>query len=59
MTGTSAVEDLLRVHAPQVLATLVRRYGSVDTCEDAVQEALLAAAVQWPREGLPANPGAG
>ncbi|WFE97836.1 DUF6596 domain-containing protein [Micromonospora sp. WMMD987] len=56
MTGTPAVEDLLRVHAPQVLATLVRRYGSFETCEDALQEAMLAAAVQWPREGLPANP---
>ncbi|WP_328347697.1 RNA polymerase sigma factor [Micromonospora sp. NBC_00421] len=56
MTATPAVEDLLREHAPQVLTTLVRRYGGFDTCEDAVQEAMLAAAVQWPREGLPANP---
>jgi predicted RNA polymerase sigma factor len=39
-----------------VLAALVRRYGGFGTCEDAVQEALLAAAVQWPGEGLPANP---
>ncbi|MBI3686154.1 MAG: RNA polymerase sigma factor [Actinobacteria bacterium] len=50
------VEDLLREHAPQVLAALVRRYGGFDTCEDAVQEALLAAAVQWPTDGVPANP---
>ncbi|HLV75170.1 MAG TPA: hypothetical protein VKY91_20520, partial [Vulgatibacteraceae bacterium] len=43
------VEDLLRTLAPQVLGALVRRYGhgSFDACEDAVQEALLAAAVQW------------
>ncbi|WP_433235046.1 RNA polymerase sigma factor [Streptosporangium sp. CA-135522] len=50
------VEDLLRELAPQVLGTLVRRYGVFDACEDAVQEALLAAALQWPAEGLPDNP---
>ncbi len=50
------VEGLLRDLAPQVLGALVRRYGDFDTCEDAVQEALLAAAVQWPTDGVPANP---
>jgi RNA polymerase sigma factor (sigma-70 family) len=50
------VEDLLRELAPQVLGALVRRYGHFDTAEDAVQEALLAAAVQWPAEGVPDNP---
>jgi RNA polymerase sigma factor (sigma-70 family) len=50
------VEDLLRELAPQVLGALVRRYGRFDLCEDAVQEALLAAARQWPDEGVPANP---
>jgi RNA polymerase sigma factor (sigma-70 family) len=50
------VEDLLRRLAPQILGVLVRRYGRFDTCEDAVQEALLAAAVQWPDEGVPENP---
>jgi RNA polymerase sigma factor (sigma-70 family) len=50
------IEGLLRDLAPQVLGTLVRRHGSFDACEDAVQEALLAAAVQWPAEGLPRNP---
>ncbi len=50
------VEDLLRRLAPQVLGVLVRRYGHFDLCEDAVQEALLAAAVQWPEQGLPENP---
>jgi RNA polymerase sigma factor (sigma-70 family) len=34
----------------------VRHYGGFDSCEDAVQEALLAATVQWPTEGVPANP---
>jgi RNA polymerase sigma factor (sigma-70 family) len=50
------VEDLLRRLEPQVLGALVRRYGNFDTCEDAVQEALLAAAVQWPEQGLPESP---
>ncbi|MGH3372592.1 MAG: RNA polymerase sigma factor [Nocardioidaceae bacterium] len=56
MTTDLAIEDLLRQLAPQVLAALTRRHGHFDLCEDAVQEALLAASVQWPAEGLPANP---
>jgi RNA polymerase sigma factor (sigma-70 family) len=50
------VEDLLREHAPRVLAALVRRHGQFDACEDAVQEALLAAARQWPLDGVPDRP---
>jgi RNA polymerase sigma factor (sigma-70 family) len=54
------VEDddlaLVRRLAPEVLAMLVRRYGHFDACEDAVQEALVAASVQWPAEGRPASP---
>jgi RNA polymerase sigma factor (sigma-70 family) len=50
------LEDLLRECAPQVLGAVVRRYGDFDTCEDAVQEALLAAAQQWPVDGVPDNP---
>ncbi len=49
-------EDLLRELAPQVLGALLRRFGHFDLCEDATQEALLAAALQWPREGIPENP---
>ncbi|MEU2115271.1 DUF6596 domain-containing protein [Streptomyces sp. NPDC016459] len=56
MSGPDPVEDLLRTHAPQVLGTLVRRYGDFDLCEDAVQEALIAAAAQWPEQGVPTNP---
>jgi RNA polymerase sigma factor (sigma-70 family) len=52
----TAVEDLLRRLAPQVLGTLVRRYGQFEECEDAVQEAVLAAALSWPAEGSPASP---
>jgi RNA polymerase sigma factor (sigma-70 family) len=49
-------EDLLRELAPQVVGALVRRYGTFDASEDAVQEALLAAATQWPDQGVPENP---
>jgi RNA polymerase sigma factor (sigma-70 family) len=55
---TATTEDLLRELAPQVLGALVRRYGHFDTAEDAVQEALLAASVQWPEQGRPENPAA-
>jgi RNA polymerase sigma factor (sigma-70 family) len=53
---TVPFEDLLRRLAPQVLGAVVRRYGHFDLAEDAVQEALLAAATQWPRDGVPDNP---
>ncbi len=56
MSPATRVEGLLRELAPQVLGTLVRRYGDFDASEDAVQEALLAAALQWPTEGVPDNP---
>ena len=49
-------EDVWRDASPHVLAALVRRYGDFEACEDAVQEALLAAARQWPEEGVPDNP---
>jgi len=52
----AAVEDLLRELAPQVLGILVRRYGDFDAAEDSVQEALVAAAVHWPRDGVPDSP---
>jgi RNA polymerase sigma factor (sigma-70 family) len=51
-----SIEDLLRELAPQVLGALVRRYGHFDASEDAVQEALLAATLQWPKDGQPENP---
>jgi RNA polymerase sigma factor (sigma-70 family) len=53
---TKALEDLLRDLTPQVLGALVRRYGHFDTAEDAVQEAMLAAAQQWPVDGVPDSP---
>ncbi|MEW2085961.1 sigma-70 family RNA polymerase sigma factor [Streptomyces sp. NPDC005283] len=57
MAATDAdAHGLLRELAPQVVGVLTRRYGDFDAAEDAVQEALLAAATQWPDEGLPRNP---
>ncbi|MPZ17599.1 MAG: RNA polymerase sigma factor [Luteitalea sp.] len=49
-------ENLLRELAPQVLGAVIRRFGDFSAAEDAVQEALLAAAMQWPEEGVPDNP---
>ncbi|HWG13872.1 MAG TPA: hypothetical protein VG268_11435 [Streptosporangiaceae bacterium] len=61
MTSPGTTEDLLRELAPQVLAALLRRYGygQFSLCEDAAQDALLAAAVQWPADGQPGSPAAG
>ncbi|WP_030676546.1 RNA polymerase sigma factor [Streptomyces sp. NRRL B-1347] len=56
MKPSREIEDLLRLHAPQVLGALVRRYGHFAEAEDAVQEALLAAARRWPDAGVPDNP---
>lgn len=50
------LEDLLRDLSPQVLGALLRRYGHFDIAEDAVQEALLTAALQWPNDGVPDDP---
>jgi RNA polymerase sigma factor (sigma-70 family) len=48
--------EVVRRLAPEVLAILVQHHGYFDACEDAVQEALLAAATQWPIEGWPDSP---
>ena len=50
------VEGLLRELAPRVLGATTRRFGDFAAAEDAVQEALLAAAITWTRDGLPPNP---
>ena len=49
-------EHLLRDLVPQVLGAVMRRFGDFAAAEDAVQEALIAAARQWPNEGVPDNP---
>ena len=50
------VEHLLRDLTPLVLGVMVRRFRDFAACEDAVQEALIAAAAQWMRDGIPDNP---
>jgi RNA polymerase sigma factor (sigma-70 family) len=56
MTTGPGIEDLLRDLAPKVLGALIRRYGDFADAEDAVQEALIAAADAWPAEGTPDHP---
>jgi RNA polymerase sigma factor (sigma-70 family) len=56
VTPGAAIEHLLRTEAPQVLGALARRFSRFDVAEDAVQEALLAASVQWRVDGVPAEP---
>src|SRR5260370_22799903 len=56
VTGSQATADLLRDLAPRALGAVVRRYGHFADAEDAVQEALLAAATAWPADGIPDNP---
>lgn len=50
------LEDVWRTELPHVLAALTRRYGRFADCEDAAQLALIAAAEQWPRDGVPEQP---
>ena len=54
--SSAEIPRLLRELTPRVLGAVLRRYRGFDATEDAVQEALLSAAVAWPRDGLPDNP---
>ncbi|MBW8729872.1 MAG: RNA polymerase sigma factor [Terrabacter sp.] len=56
MSGSVVTDDLWRSVTPQVIGALVRRYRDFDRAEEAAQEALLAAAAQWPEEGVPDDP---
>jgi len=56
MPTEGAIEGLLRELTPRVLGTLVRRHGRFEECEDALQEALIAATQQWPQQGIPDDP---
>ncbi|MGH9759171.1 MAG: RNA polymerase sigma factor [Candidatus Acidiferrales bacterium] len=52
----SSIEELLRELTPQVLGIVARKFRDFAAAEDAVQEAAMAAAAQWPRDGIPENP---
>src|SRR5204862_3847244 len=54
--GNDRIARLLRAVAPEVLGAVVRRFRAFGASEDAVQEALIAAATQWPSEGVPEEP---
>ncbi|HEY5318849.1 MAG TPA: sigma-70 family RNA polymerase sigma factor [Solirubrobacteraceae bacterium] len=54
----ATVERAFRAERPAVLATLIRHVGDFQLAEDAVQDAFAAAVATWPRDGVPANPGA-
>ena len=55
-SAARTIGHLLRDLAPRVLGVVARRHGDFTAAEDAVQEALVAAAAQWPVDGVPANP---
>jgi predicted RNA polymerase sigma factor len=56
VTEPSLDRHLVREIAPQVLGVIARKHGDFAAAEDAVQEALIAASVQWPVAGVPTNP---
>jgi RNA polymerase sigma factor (sigma-70 family) len=56
VTAERSIDQLLRGLAPSVLGAVVRRFGEFSAAEDAVQEALVAAVLQWPAQGRPENP---
>jgi RNA polymerase sigma factor (sigma-70 family) len=56
VTRPPSIDELLRQGAPLALGALMRRFGDLAGCEDAVQEALIAAGAQWPARGTPENP---
>ncbi|HEY7937871.1 MAG TPA: RNA polymerase sigma factor [Candidatus Limnocylindrales bacterium] len=56
--AAAVVERLFREESGRTVATLIRVFGDFDIAEDAVQEAFIVALERWPREGVPAKPGA-
>src|SRR6185312_14613683 len=54
--AAAAVEDLYRSEWGRIVAALIHRFGRFELAEDYAQEAFAAAAVQWERDGVPANP---
>lgn len=56
--GAAAVEAVFREERGLLLAALVRRFGDLDLAEEVTSEAIEAALVHWPAEGVPPKPGA-
>jgi RNA polymerase sigma-70 factor, ECF subfamily len=57
MDSQQAIERIYREEYGRIVASLVRRFGSIDIAEEAAGEALLAAVEKWPADGVPPNPG--
>jgi RNA polymerase sigma-70 factor, ECF subfamily len=55
---SATIEKTFREEQGKVLAALISALGDFTLAEDALQDALIAALEQWPRDGLPHNPGA-
>ncbi|MGI5346798.1 RNA polymerase sigma factor [Streptomyces sp. CA-250714] len=55
---TSLVESVFREEHGRLLASLVSRFGDLDLAEEVASEALEAALVHWPADGVPKRPGA-
>jgi RNA polymerase sigma-70 factor (ECF subfamily) len=54
----AAIARAFREEGPAILATLIRQVGDFSLAEDALQDAFAAAVATWPRDGVPASPGA-
>ena len=57
-TTHRAIHAAFRIESPRLIATLVRMVRDIGTAEDLAQEALVAALEEWPKSGVPDNPGA-
>ncbi|MGW7097934.1 RNA polymerase sigma factor [Streptomyces sp. NPDC054838] len=57
MTPAQAVETVFRIEAPRIIAGVARIVRDVGIAEELAQDALVAALEQWPRSGIPDNPG--
>ncbi|WP_435877087.1 RNA polymerase sigma factor [Streptomyces acidicola] len=56
--ATRTIEAVFRIESPRVIARVARIVGDVGIAEELAQDALVAALEQWPRDGVPDNPGA-
>ncbi|PWI17506.1 RNA polymerase subunit sigma-24 [Streptomyces sp. Act143] len=53
-----AIETVFRIESPRIVAAVTRTVRDVGIAEELAQDALVAALEQWPRDGVPDNPGA-
>jgi len=58
MDPRTAVETAFRIESARIIATVTRVVRDVGIAEELAQDALVAALEQWPRDGVPDNPGA-